>query len=333
VRQKTRGALRIAAVAAAAGLVLAACGGGDINSGASNAASDCGAFNIAVNPWVGYEASAYVVGTIAQTRLGCDVSYKNLKEEVSWQGMNSGDIDVVLENWGHEDLEKKYIDEQKTVVNLGPDGNIGIIGWYVPPWLAKAHPDVLQYQNLNKYASEFATPESDGKGQLLDGDPSYVTNDEALVTNLGLNFKVVYAGSEDALIAAFKKAEQDKTWMIGYFYEPQWFFSEVDLQQVALPKYTPGCDTPPSAVDCAYPKYILNKVARADFMNENGPAAQFVKAWKWTNDDQNTVAGYIAKDGMDPTAAAQKWIDANPDKVDAWLQGIPQVSSSASSNS
>lgn len=330
MRLRTRGALRIAAVAAAAGLVLAACGGGDINSGASNAASDCGEFNIAINPWVGYEASAYVIGQVAEERLGCDVSYKNLKEEVSWQGMNSGDIDVVVENWGHEDLVKKYIDQEQTVVDLGPNGNIGIIGWYVPPWLAKAHPDVLDYQNLNKYASEFATSESDGKGQLLDGDPSYVTNDEALVTNLGLNFKVVYAGSENALITAFRKAEADKEWLIGYFYEPQWFFSEVDLQQVQLPKYTPGCDSDPATVDCGYPKYILNKVARADFINEDGPAAQFMKVWKWNNDDQNLVAGYIAKDKMDPADAAQKWIDANPDKVDAWLQGITGASSSSS---
>ncbi len=28
----------------------------------------------------------------------------------------------------------------------------------------------------------------------------------------------------------------------------------------------------------------------------------------------------IAKDGMDPADAAQEWIDANPDKVDAWIE-------------
>ena len=31
------------------------------------------------------------------------------------------------------------------------------------------------------------------------------------------------------------------------------------------------------------------------------------------------VATYIAKDGMSPEDAAKKWIDANPDKVKAWL--------------
>ncbi len=90
----------------------------------------------------------------------------------------------------------------------------------MPPWLAKAHPDVLDYKNLNKYADKFKTSESGGQGQFLDGDPSYVTNDEALIKNLKLNFKVVYAGSEPALIQAYRKAEENKQWVIGYWYSP-----------------------------------------------------------------------------------------------------------------
>ena len=43
-----------------------------------------------------------------------------------------------------------------------------------------------------------------------------------------------------------------------------------------------------------------------------------VKNFSWTNLDQNSVAADI-DGGMDAAAAAQKWIDANPDKVKAWL--------------
>ena len=46
-----------------------------------------------------------------------------------------------------------------------------------------------------------------------------------------------------------------------------------------------------------------------------------MKNFQWTNDDQNKVAEYIAKDKMDPDAAAKKWIDDNPDMVKQWLQG------------
>ena len=315
-----------AAGLAVLGLTLTACGGakvGDTSSGSNNAGSSgkCGNFNLAVNPWVGYEADAAVVAYVAQHNLGCTVNKKNLKEEIAWQGFGTGEVDTVLENWGHDDLKKKYISGQKTAQEAGQTGNKGIIGWYVPPWLAKAHPDITNWQNLNKYAQDFKTSESGDQGQFLDGDPSYVTNDEALIKNLGLNFKVVYAGSETALIQAFKQAEQNHTWVIGYFYEPQWFFSEVPLVHVDLPKYTPGCDSDPAKVACDYPVYHLNKVVSTKWADSGQPDVTLVKNFNWTNDDQNTVAAYIAKDGMDPAAAADKWIAANKDKVNAWLQG------------
>jgi len=313
--------LRLLGIAAAAALMLSACGGGGISNNTSSSGKSCGTFNIAVNPWTGYVADAYVVGQLAQEKLGCTVNYKDVKEEVGWQGMASGTIDTILENWGHQDLVDKYIKQQKTVEDAGQTGNQGIIGWYVPPWMVQKYPDITDWHNLNKYASLFKTSESGGKGQLLDGDPSYVTNDEALVKNLHLNYQVVVGGSEAALIQSFRSAEKNHTPLLAYFYEPQWFFSEVKLQRVHLPKYTPGCDSDPAKVACDYPPYHLNKLISTKFADSGSPAVTLVKNFQWTNDDQNTVAEYIAKDGMKPADAAQKWIDANPDLVNQWLQG------------
>ena len=39
----------------------------------------------------------------------------------------------------------------------------------------------------------------------------------------------------------------------------------------------------------------------------------------WSNDDQNVVAKYIAEDKLSADDAAKKWVEANPDKVKAWL--------------
>ena len=320
-RQWRAGAAGIAAL----GLALTACGGATVEdsssgSGSSGESGKCGDFNLAVNPWVGYEANAAVLAHVAEQDLGCKVEQKDLKEEIAWQGFGTGEVDAVVENWGHDDLKKKYITDQKTAIDAGPTGNEGLIGWYVPPWLAKEHPDILDWNNLNKYAAEFKTSESGGKGQLLDGDPSFVTNDEALVKNLKLDFKVVYAGSETALIQAFRKAEKDKEWMIGYFYEPQWFMSEVPLKKVKLPEYKDGCDADTEKVACDYPVYKLDKIVSKKFSESGSPAYDLVKNFTWTNDDQNTVAKYIAVDKMTPEAAAKKWVDANRDKVDAWLK-------------
>lgn len=312
------------ALVAAAALVLAGCGGETVggSSGAGQTGGSgpaCGTVNLAVNPWVGYEANAAVFAYVAQTRLNCTVVKKDLKEQVAWEGFGSGQVDLVIENWGHPELVKQYITDQKTAVDLGPTGNQGIIGWYVPPWLAQAYPDVLKWENLNKYAGEFRTSESGEQGQLLDGDPSYVTNDAALVENLDLNFKVVQGGSETALIQSFRQAEADKEFLLAYFYEPQWFFQEMKLARVALPPYTEGCDADPAKVACDYPPYALNKIASTTFANSGSPAAELAKKFSWTNDDQNAVSRLIAVDKLSAEDAARNWVDANPGKVNAWL--------------
>jgi glycine betaine/proline transport system substrate-binding protein len=324
--------LKVMAVAAAVAIGASACGGGEIgaqtsenaSAAASNAAADCAEINMAVNPWVGYEASAYVVGTVASEKLGCTVNYKDLKEDVSWQGFGTGEVDVVIEDWGHPDLEKKFVKEMGgdgSATDGGPNGNKGIIHWYVPPWLAAEYPDILDYKNLNKYADKFKTSESGDMGQFLGADPSYVQFDEAIVKNLGLDFKVVFSGGEAASITAFQKAEKNKEWLIGYFYEPQWLFAELPLKPVALPPYTEGCQADPAKVACDYPDTILKKFYSTKWAEKaDDPGVKLVQAFQWTNEDQNTVAKYISQDKMSKEDAAKKWIADNPDKVDAWLK-------------
>ena len=318
---------RLVALAACVTFMLAACGGSSIddqtasNKAKAGEAGSCGDLNLAVNPWVGFEADAYVVGYVASEQLGCKVDYKSLKEDLSWQGFGTGEVDVVMEDWGHPDLESKFFADSGdgSAMDMGPTGNVGIIGWYVPPWLAEAHPEILDYQNLNDFADDFATSESGGKGQFLGADPSYVQFDEALVSNLGLDFKVVFSGSEAASITAFQQAEKNKDFLIGYFYEPQWLFADLPLKKVSLPPYTEGCQKVPAKVDCDYPETILKKIVSTDWADSGSPAVDLVKNFQWTNDDQNQVAKYISEDGMSPEDAAAKWVTDNQDKVDAWL--------------
>ena len=124
--------------------------------------------------------------------------------------------------------------------SAGSTGIKGQIGWYVPPWMVEQYPDITDWRNLNKYAHLFKTSESGDKGQLLDGDPAYVTNDDALVANLDLNYKVVQGGSETALISSIRQAQRQRTPLLAYFYSPQWLLSEVPMVKIDLPPYTDG---------------------------------------------------------------------------------------------
>ncbi|BBY22200.1 ABC transporter substrate-binding protein [Mycobacterium stomatepiae] len=280
----------------------------------------CGAFNLAVFSWVGAEANAAVISYVAEEILGCSVKQKHLAEQVSWQGLSTGQVDAIVENWGHDDLKKQYIDTMGAAQSAGSTGIKGRIGWYVPPAMVERYPDITDWHSLNKYADLFKTSESGDKGQLLDGDPSYVTNDAALIANLGLNYKVVQGGSESALISSIRRAQQQRTPLLAYFFSPQWLFNEIPMVKVNLPPYTPGCDADPAKIACDYPVYDLDKIVSNTFAKSGSPAYTLVKQFHWTEQDQNSVARMIV-DGMSDYQAAKKFVDAHPQQVAAWLAG------------
>jgi glycine betaine/proline transport system substrate-binding protein len=102
---------------------------------------------------------------------------------------------------------------------------------------------------------------------------------------------VVYAGSEPALIQAFRQGEQNKKPVIGYFYAPQWFLSEVPLVKVNLPP-TRRAVTPTRRRSPATTRSTTStRSSHAKFAQANGPAYKLVKAFNWTNDDQNRGEG------------------------------------------
>ncbi|MEO8463032.1 MAG: ABC transporter substrate-binding protein [Chloroflexota bacterium] len=302
---------RLAAGAIVIALAFAACGG----SGATTKAP----VNIAVNPWVGYEADAAVAAYVLREKMGYTVNLKDLKEDVSWQGFESGEVDVIMENWGHPDLEKIYMEDKKVAMDGGQTGNIGIIGWYVPTWMVDKYPDITDWNNLNKYADLFKTSESGDKGQFLGTDPSYVQYDEALMTNLGLNYKVIFSGSENATVEAIKQSDAQQKPLLFYWWDPHWIHAQVKLTQIKLPEYTAGCDADLEKVACDYPSYNLNKIIRTKFNEDGGAAATMIKNFSWTNEDQNLVSDYITNQGMTADQAAKKWVDEHESVWKAWV--------------
>ena len=93
-------------------------------------------------------------------------SRKPLVAATAWQGLSTGQVDAILENWGHDQLKQQYIDNMGVAQSAGSTGNKGQIGWYVPPWMVQKYPDITDWHNLNKYAEVFRTSESGDKGQL-----------------------------------------------------------------------------------------------------------------------------------------------------------------------
>lgn len=310
----------VASLVASAALVLTGCG--SVNDAAPSdtaSASDCGTWGIAMHAWNGYTASAQVVAEVARAQ-GCTINQTTLEEAgVTYDAMEAGSTDVVIEDWGGGRWQE-WVD-RGAIEEVGPNGNIGKIGMFVAPWMVEKYPDITDSKNLNKYADLFKTADSGGKGAWYEGPPGYTTVGEKMIAANKLNFKAISTGSEAALIDVLTKAEANKTPALAYWWEPSTLFVKIpglDKARVNFP-VSDWTDAAKASGLTDYPETPLVKLATTKLMNSGSIFATIVKNFSWTNADQNSVAADI-EGGMDPAAAAQKWIDANADTVAGWLK-------------
>jgi glycine betaine/proline transport system substrate-binding protein len=274
--------------------------------------------------WSGSTANTYVAKAVLE-KMGCKVNITQIAEIPVYQALADGKTDAVLEDWQHVAQYKQYIDKQHTAVMGGPNGVVGHIGWFIPTYLMKAHPAFKTWKGLKGQESLFKSPESGSQGMFLGGDPSYVQKDQQLIQALGLNFKFVSVGAEPAEVARWSQLYKQHKPVLFYWYTPQYLNTEYQLSEVQLPprgkncvdNVTPG--TPLANYKCAYESEVLNKVFSKKFATSGSPAYPVLKRFKWTNEDQEIVAKWIAGDHMNPDKAGQKWVAQNAKTVNKWL--------------
>jgi glycine betaine/proline transport system substrate-binding protein len=307
-------------------LALAACGESKDDDGGGESPSaggkDCAKVVLNEQAWAGSTANTYIAKNVLEEQLGCEVEITKITEIPAFQAMADGKTDAVLEDWQHVDQYEQYIDKAGTVVQGGPLGVEGHIGWFIPKFVMDEHPEFKTWEGLKGEEDVF-------NNEFLGGDPSYVQKDKELIKALGLDLKHVTAGAEPAQVARWSQAYKQKKPVLFYWYTPQYLNQEYDLAEVKLPPRTEankdckddakeGGD--PEQYKCEYDVTIINKLFSKKFADSGSPAYDMLKKMKLTNEDQELVAKAIAGDKQDPDEAAADWVKDNQDKVDAWLQ-------------
>jgi glycine betaine/proline transport system substrate-binding protein len=310
-------ARRMAIVLVVIGLVAVAVSAGAASGGARASKPT---IVLANNSWEGSVANNVVAQYVIEKNLGYNVNLLTIDEIPAWPAMVQGKVSAVMEVWGHSPLYAQYVKGNHKVVDAGLEGPSGNIGWYVPTYLVQQHPELKTWQGVKKDWKLFVTPQSSPQGQFLDGSPSYVTNDQALVKNLGINLKVVFAGTEAAQLTEIESDYKAKKPVLFYWYTPQYQNAIYKFSQVSLPAWTPACGKlKPAAINCAYPPYHLYKVMGANLATQAPAVANFIKRFNWTSDDQNSVSYNLAVKHMSNSAAAAAFVNSHQALVKSWL--------------
>ena len=183
---------------------------------------------------------------------------------------------------GHPKDYKKYIQAGAGVIDGGPLGVVGQIGWFIPTYMVDENPELATWEGLKGNEALFATAETGTSGQFVDADPAFGSYDQQIADNLGLDFKVIYAGSEAAELTALDAAYPTQDPILMYFWTPHWAQAKYDLTMVELPAITAACeDAAANDVDayaCGYPPDPLYKAFNADLETKAPAAFAFLSA-------------------------------------------------------
>ncbi len=280
---------------------------------------------LAVNPWSASALNVAVARILLTEELGYPVEEVPLAEQAQWAALAEGDLHASLEVWpsGHMANVAEYIEKQKLVEDGGLIGPVGRIGWYMPTYMLAEHPDLATWEGLAnpENAALFATAETGDKGQLLFGDPSWVTYEADIIENLGLNFQIVQAGSEEAILSGLDAAYSRQDPILFYFWTPHSIHAKYDLTRVALPAYSDECyaEAQSGGVDCDYPSDNLFKIFWPGLQEAAPEAYTLLKNMNYTTEDQIGMIAAVELEGQSVDDAAQAWIDANEATWRAWL--------------
>ena len=310
-----------------------AAGGGDASE--EPEASGDAPLMLVQNPWDASRADVAIALNLLTTQMGMTVTFTEDDEYSQWPKIASGQYSACMEVWpsGHQADITEYIDTNK-VENGGLLGPVGKISWYVPTYLLTAHPELASWQAYSNPATAqlFATAQTSPLGQFTNGDPTWTSYDSDIITNLMLDLKEVYLGSEAAELAFLDPIYNSRGYILMYLWTPDAALARYDLTAVQLPPYSAACyaSVPDggAGVDCDYPADHLFKIFYPGLAAANPRAYQFLESFSYTTTDQINILAQVDSqmnagltDQAAVTAAAQWWIDNN---TATWKTWIPQ---------
>ncbi len=227
---------------------------------------------------------------------GYEVTLTQLDVAPLFVGLSKGDIDFFMDGWlpiTHATYWEEYKDSLE---------DYGI--WYQEP--AKIGLVVPNYVTIDSIeALKGAADQFNGQIIGIDPGAGIMKATEAANEAYELGIEVVQ-GSEPAMMAALEKAYGNNEWIAITGWSPHWMFAKYDLKYLEDPKGAYG-----EAEE-------IHTLANKDFGTKQPEIAAMLKNFKMSDAQIGSLEGLI-NDGMEPDAAAQKWIGDNKDVVDAWL--------------
>ena len=278
-------------------------------------------------PWDSHDVTRTLLEKILIDEMGYEMEHTTVAYGSLWPALAQGDIHVSIEHWTGNSWPTylKFVEEEKTIDDVGPLGYAGHTGWYMPRYVVEGDadrgieavaPELVWASELNDYKDLFAVTETAPKGRIVAIETGWGQQVER-VEAYDLDYEVVFAGSEAATLAELDGAFLRGDPIIVYGYTPHYMMRKWDLIELEQPPYSEEC----YAIDygCHNPTDNLRTLVWPGLKAKFPEVYQFFQNVNDITDDD--IAGMLlAYDaGTSYEEVTQAWMDRNQDKWQAWI--------------
>lgn len=302
---------------------------------ASGAAQACGRLTLANMNWQSAELLAQVDRLILQTGYGCQVELVAGDTVPTLTSMiGRGQPDVAPEAWVNgvrEPLLKAVAAGRLHLAGTAlRDG--GIEGWWIPKFVADAHPEIRSIADAFKRPDLFPAPENRQQGAVHSCPSGWQC--QIVMANLfkaqgaaGKGFVLVDPGTAAALDGSIARAQQRKQGWLGYYWSPNAL-----LGRYAMVKLAEGVPHDPvewqrctSVADCAapqpnaWPVAAVHTVVTDRFRQAGGPAYAYLARRSWDSATVNAMLAWMAAQQATGEQGARQFLKTRPEVWQAWV--------------
>jgi len=251
---------------------------------------------IAYVAWDSEIASSYVVKEVLEQRLQYDVTMLQVDAGPMFAGLADGSADAIVSAWlpgTHASYLNEYGDR---IEDLGANLEGAETGLVVPTYM-----DINKIEDLNSVgeAVDYTIIGIEPGAGIMEAT-------RTMLEEYQLDNWTLLESSSAAMTQELSNAYKEQKPIIVTGWTPHWKFAQMDLKYLEDSKGTYG-----KAEE-------IHTMVRTNLKADDPVAYAFLDKFYWSSEDIAEVMINI-QNGASPEDAAKQWVEANTDKVDAWL--------------
>ena len=285
---------------------------------------DCGEVTITEMNWASSAVVTAVADFLMTQGYGCDVTRVPSSTNPAIASVaETGEPDILTELWVNASPPYEKLRDEGKLKPLTDVITGAGEGWWIPKYLADAHPELTTLEGLK------ANPEllASRFHQCPDGWACKTVNGN-VAAGAGLEaagYEIFQHGSGETMATSMAAAYEDEAPWFGYYWSPTSILGKYPMVQVDLGTFDQAKHDCNSKEDCAdpqvnpYPASKVLTVVTTAFADSHPEVTDMLSKLSFTADQMNQLLAWQDENSASADETAAYFLTSNTDQWSAWL--------------